>query len=65
VEKVKTENNSICADTAEERVPYLSLVLVIYKLGSITRDEVIGDPYHCHFVLQRKRYSDGIFGLCF
>jgi hypothetical protein len=38
--EVKTENDSIWTDTAEERVPYWSLILVMYKLGSLTRDEV-------------------------
>jgi hypothetical protein len=64
VEKVKTENDSIWADMAEEHVPYWSWVLVIYELGSLTRDEVIGVSYH-HSLPQQSRYSNGIFWACF
>jgi len=65
VEKVKTENDSIWTDTAEKHVPHWSLVLVIYKLGSITRDEVTGVSYRDHFVPQQNKYSNGIFWSCF
>ena len=65
MEKVKTENDSIWTDMAEEHVPQWSLVLVMYKLGSLTREEVTGVSYHYHFVPQQNRYSNGIFWACF
>jgi len=65
VEKVKRENGSIRTDTAEEHVPHWSLVLVMYKLGSLTIDEVTGVSYLYHFVPQQNKYSNGIFWSCF
>jgi hypothetical protein len=50
---------------AEEHVQHWNMVLVMYKLGSLTRDEVTGVSFHYHFVLQQNKYSNGIFWSCF